>query len=320
MGQAKQLYVVLRFILRKFVNRRGRLWCYRRGAGDLREVSPRDAFVQKHFYSAINEDGTRSVEAEEYIASIEAEAAAPIKRIIRCARAGRPLDITEEEKWIYLKFLRLQLTRSLLMAEILCSDFSEPILRRALNPYNPRDQGPLRVLEYPEVMRRVRQNAWAENLMDGPIFSVKSKNLMMSRDLGVWVIRRPNWSFVIGDYAIVKMPNSDGSGNLEDPGVLELYPVAPDVIIYWGRLPREPDTTVLKHAGRIRRVNEVIAGWSYMIAGKSKQLVESLSHSEYMQGQDRFWPDNRDEILRGIEWAPGGGGFMYQGELIEWAE
>lgn len=67
-----------RFLLRRFAT--GELIEMRHRTEATRPVGTRDAAAQKHFYSYINEDGTRSVDVEDHLSEHVENVAAPIVR------------------------------------------------------------------------------------------------------------------------------------------------------------------------------------------------------------------------------------------------
>ena len=290
MGQSKRHHIVPQFILRNFTNKDGILRCFRRGASECYGTSPTNALAINHLYSGWNEDGTRDTNLESEIAKVDGSAARVVKYIIGRARAGKELTIAPEEKNAWLEFLRLQNARAVQAANSLPTD---QILDRLFEIYDKNirqlTEYERRLVKDENFRKRIKQNSWVGSLGNKLSFESESMEILKSRDIGIWVIKRRDWSFIIGDFPVVRRGNAAGSGALKDPRVQELYPIAPDVLIYWGRMPGDQETVIMRQRDTIRRVNEAILRQSHSIAGKSERLVQDLSRSKYAKGPPKIW-------------------------------
>jgi len=83
-------------------------------------------------------------------------------------------------------------------------------------------------------------------------------------------IKKPHKNFITGDIPLVKVSDT------------EIYfPIAPDIMIYWGRELDEPERKVIQSGNGNIRINESILRDSTVIAGKSKSVIEDLKNSRF---------------------------------------
>jgi hypothetical protein len=123
-----------RFYLRGFVDpSNGRsLWQYDKQALDIRETTPTDAAVQKHFYSFKRADGTRdTTSVEDALMNIEDQTAPIYRQLLD----GEPLDNTKRSVLSYffaLVFTRVPVYRAGLerFAAAIVKDISHMMSRR----------------------------------------------------------------------------------------------------------------------------------------------------------------------------------------------
>ncbi|MCY4225576.1 MAG: hypothetical protein OXF06_12165 [Bacteroidetes bacterium] len=155
-----------------------------------------------------------------------------------------------------------------------------------------------RQLSNPEVRKKIKQNAWANHLSDDHFESLKSLEILMNKNIGVLLINNRYKSFIIGDDPVVRGANQQGSWILDDHGVMEFLPVSHDVIIYWGRDSSCHECTVLTDHDIIRNINERILGQSSIVAGRSKDLLSSLSRSRAAQALPISYDNLVKVILR----------------------
>ena len=292
MGQPKRHHTVPQFILSNFTNNSDALlWCYNRDRRKCFKTSPKNVFVERHLYSAVREDGTRNAHAERHLAErIEPSAAPVIAKIIDRARSRSSLDITPEEKRALLVFWRMQNARTKHSFDFFQDKVSlDEVLRMSEDQGYRFSEEEREQLTSKAVRDRIKQNAWVGQLTDGHNHHSESMRILMSRGVGVRVIEKSRKSFVIGDYPVIRTGTKPGPGDLGSPGVLELFPVAYDVIIYWGRMKGDPERVVISETDKIRTLNEASLRQSRTIAGRSYKLVRSLSRSSAALGEPKVW-------------------------------
>lgn len=263
------------------------LYCFRKDTGECFEAPSTKMFVEKNLYTRRLADGSRDTSLETMIATkIEANAAPVISKIIERARERRNLDLAKEEVSAWLLFLRYQHDRmSTTLKNIQDKNLPDSIIRDFERKYRPLTPDERKEWSNKQTKDRAAHEAWLDNLLCDDYGDLPSMRVFKSKGIGAIVTGKPNKSFVIGGNPVIRLPNAAGSTSLLDPGVLELYPVAHDVIIHWGRMLGDPELVILTDYTVIRALNERSLEQSISIAGRSRDLIESLSRSMHGRKQ-----------------------------------
>ena len=289
-SQPKRHHVVPRFILENFVDNRGNLHVFTKNPRRHFQAKPNNAFAEKYMYSIQYEDGTKDSRVEDKLAAEEGNAAPVISKIIDVARQRRSLNIGLEEKRALLKFWRVQHRRSRHIRDVFSGleylDWAMPLLEARGVPFTEGDRERLRQQATDD---RECQNAFAGNVAENLPEHSGSMKILLSRGIGTVVIENVRKSFVIGDLPIVRYRDRDGDLTLGDPGAYELFPVAHDVAIRWGLLTSDAKRIVLDDISLIRQINEISLEQSTMIAGRSPELIQSLSDSSAARVASRIY-------------------------------
>ncbi len=289
-SQPKRHHIVPRFILENFVDNLGNLHVFTKNPRRRFQAKPNNAFAEKYMYSIQHEDGTKDQRVENKLAEEEGDAAPVISKIIDVARQRRSLDIGLEEKRALLKFWRVQHRRSRHIRGAFSGseylDLALPLLEAMGVQFSESDRESLRQQATDD---RECQNAFAGNVAEDLPEHSGSMKILLSRGIGTVVIENARKSFVIGDQPIVRYRNRDGDLRLGDPGAYELFPVAHDVAIRWGLLAFEAKRIVLDDISLIRQINEISLEQSTMIAGRSPELIQSLSDTSAARVAPRIY-------------------------------
>ena len=130
----------------------------------------------------------------------------------------------------------------------------------------------LSILDDEETMERLWRNSSVQN---ATVTSVKVAGVLSEKRIGVAVIRnpKPRRSFVIGSNPVVKMSNP-GRSHLADPTVEVWLPLARDVAVT--PCPGERDKVISANDRHIRAINKGIFQQSTVVAGCSRELIESV--------------------------------------------
>lgn len=281
MSQSKRHHIVPQMILRNFLNSNGKLYCFNKDTGKRFETSPANVFVESNLYTRKLADGYKDTSVETKIATeIEAHAAPVILKIIERAREQRSLELAKEEVSAWLRFLRFQHDRmSTTLKKIQEKNYSDSIIREFELKYRPLTPDEREEWSNKETKDRASREAWLDNLLYDNYDDLPTMRMFKSKGIGATVTGKSNKSFVIGSNPVIVKPNKAGSTSLMDPGVGQLYPVAHDVIIHWGRMPGNPELVILTDYNIIRALNEQSLEQSTLIAGRSRDLIKSLSRS-----------------------------------------
>lgn len=294
-------------ILNNFKNDRGKLWCFNKDTGRCYEVPPSKVLVERDFYSAVLGDGSKDAFTEMKLAEgIEAETAPLVCRLIHCAREGRELDISYEEKKILALFVHIQDARTRMSYNISRND---KILVAAIRQWAARGNcltGEQRKILNDEVARgRIKKNLWLRYLTDEDLSDEETIGKLMDKEIGVMFIQKPNKSFIIGDHPVIRGVNKHGNIRLEDDDVFEMLPVAHDVLLFWGRqYYRDRERIIVHDSHKIRSINEAILRRSTTIAGRSQDLLRSLSRSQAAREKPVIQNYTVDDFLSELEETP----------------
>lgn len=267
-------------LLRRFENESGHLYFFNKNVQEkgVMESTSKNLFVQKHLYSLVEKDGIKDITLEKYYAHIEDQANQIIEKIVTAARAGKSpnLSATEKDQWdnfVYHQWGRVPDAHDSLGTLV---DF-EDTLKRSIKEfeaiYRPLTDKERASLEEPKTLARLRHNARVKAMASTSIKVIEALGL---RGLGVAVITRPNKSFVIGSFPVVKLTNP-GMTHLAHPSVELWLPIASDIAVSpAGEQGTEPVVS-LTDASHIRALNEAVFRQSTVIAGRSRDLIASLT-------------------------------------------
>ena len=298
MGNNKSVshHTVADFLLKKFRDGKGYIWIGDKSRKEAYKTQSTKAFAIDHLYSTYDlsqlagSDGNfhekieelqsnRSDKYEKALEKTDTGAARPISDIIEMARRNRCAQLNPERKNRVIEFLLAQERRtpesqeqifSTVDADEVVDDVMEATLREGGFDIS-RDwlnRSPT-VLELKQVLRENRTANFAA--ADHPILQQRTDEFLQKNwGIVVLAIRLPRRSFVIGSRGLTTIE----SGSLRGTWL----PVAPDVAI--GLTAFHPDGILLcpnRDKERIiKAFNESTAAQSRIIAGRSKELVESL--------------------------------------------
>lgn len=259
MSNPKRHHFIPRFLLRNYINERGKVWAFIKGGPDVFEATPNNIALEKH-YNSTHENGRRDSALEKRLAEVVENRYAPLmKDLIKRIRDGRDIDLPSLKCGL-LRLAYIQLTRS--------KSIKNGFLDQRTDMGNADSQN--------AYVRMIKSNL---DCLDDPIsfplpFTWES---YASLNLGVMRTRAPKKYFVVGDIPLVK-----------DSEKL-YFSVAPDIMIYWGRENDEPVRKVFPSGqGNIRRFNEAILHDSTLIASNSKAVIEDLKNSWVAKAKPRL--------------------------------
>lgn len=304
MSQPRRHHIVPQMILRNFTNECGNLWCFSKNTRTCYEVSPSNIFVERDLYSAVLEDDSKDALAEMKMAEgVEAETAPLVYRLIHCAREGGGLDISCEEKKTLATFFHIQNARTRISYNILRNDkLFDSVIRQWEASGNSLTVEQRRMLDDEDSRGRFKKKMWLRYLIEGYRSDEETIPKLICKEIGVMFIQKPNKSFIIGDHPVIRRINERESSRLEDLGVLEILPVSHDVLLFWGREYYGDQERIIVHENEvIRSINEAILRQCTTIAGRSRDLVRSLSRSRAAQERPPGWNYTTDKFLSELE-------------------
>lgn len=264
-------------LLKRFVNNDGFLYAFdkRNSEKGIWKTKPENIFVERHLYTQIEADGSRDSSVEtKFLASIEMKAAPVLDKLVCGARKGNFPSMTPEERenWIrffYCQFTRVPETTRKHLNEIRRGFLGEIDLLAQLRLVSD-DQ--LAILNDEEAMDRAWRNAGIKSVT---ATSEEALEALSEKRICAAVIRnmKPKRSLVIGSVPVLKLSHP-GRGHLSDPTVEVWLALARDVAVT--PCSGEMDKVISLSNRHVESINKSIFKQSQVIAGCSRQLMESL--------------------------------------------
>ncbi len=266
--------------LRRFVDESGRLYWFSKRFSDkvVRPSTPAQVFLENDLYNVLDSDGARDSSVESALATLESQANLTMGKIVTAARAGKPPNLTREEKSFWDVYFCCQWRRvpdvmRTVVSEAQIREFVSEITRRYQSRGYELTSEDRRILADPRALSRIEHGARAKSVL---IITEDLLRVMENKGLCVAIVTSSKRSFVIGSNPIVKL-NPPGRTYLADPDVQAWLPLAHDVAIT-PALSRGEEKLMEFSEGRIvRELNEAMFKQSTAIAGRSRRLVESLA-------------------------------------------
>jgi hypothetical protein len=275
MSVPKSHHYVPKLILRRFADERGHLYFFRkdRPGAEVKSASLDRLFAAEHLYSKKRKDGSKDPALEHGLNRLETEVAPVFSQIIEAARNGRPPGLSAEQKEVVALFHYVQWKRSFdhrltFLSNEVFSTIYDQAAERAREMFPGREEEIERIraiLLAKEHIHNVRVDMLR-------LINPDTLDLLMSRALVVAVPQNRLKSWIIGSSPVIKL----GSADLTHPDSEIWLPIAPDVAIGFWRVA-EPERVLWMPDIAVRHMNGSVASQSIMFAGRSKELVQSLS-------------------------------------------
>ena len=278
MSKPKRHHYVAQMHSKRFAGPDGILYVFDKRFPDkgVQKRTPRNLFVEGDFYTQFDDKGAKDVSVEtEFLARLEGKASPVIEKIVTSARRGHPPNLSPVEKDIWVMFSYVQIKRAPETRENYKKEVFQDVRREIdfIGQFRPFTDHELSILDDEETMERLWRNSSIHIVrmrFEKGVFEILSE-----KRIGVAVVRKPKpkRSLVIGSNPVVKMSHPDRS-HLADPTVELWLPLARDVAVS----PRsgESDKVVSVKDRHIESINRSIFQQSTVIAGCSRELIESL--------------------------------------------
>ena len=273
--EPKRHHYVPQMLSRRFKNKNGKLFCFHRDSPDkVFETTPENAFVAKHLYTQYDEQGNKDVSGEKELAKLEGQANEIIEKITQAARLGKEPRLTDSEKETWDIFFCCQSRRTPEKRDdIQNSSLVSEVLNEFEREIRPLTNNEREKFNQPREQHRLLKNAWAQIV---PKPGGELLEVLRNQGIGIGIIRNTRKSFILGSNPIVKI-TPDGHTHLSDPKVEALLPISHDVIVTPGLSRGEEQLVEVKEMTHIREINKAIFNQSDMVAGRSRELMESLA-------------------------------------------
>jgi hypothetical protein len=279
----KHQHYVPQMLLRRFADEDGKLYFFskRFAQKGVLTSTPGAIFHERHLYSTEDKEGVRDVTLELDYVDLEGRADQVIEKIVVAARNSEEPHLTIQERQIWDDFFLVQWKRVPDFHErFIKGEGSERLFkaakaklraRRQLTPEENRD------LEDPAWIERIKQNAKVDALAKA---SPPMRAVLSQKGLGIAIIRKPTKSFVVGSFPVLKLTNP-GRENISDPTAEIWLPVAYDVAVSPAPVRLRPleERLIELDDRNVRHINFGVFKQSTAVAGRSRELIVSLSHS-----------------------------------------
>ena len=261
----------------RFTDKDGKLYCCpQKEPEKIFRTTPKNVFLESDLYIQRDEHGKRDASVEKGLSQLEGKANGVIEKIVSSARVGMHPGLTPDEKKIWDEFFCKQWKRLPLWCAETISDDS--LYKKCLDGFE-NERRPLtdyerRRFNDPKRKERILKNNWVKSveLPGGELMRV-----LGDKGLCVAVIRNSKKSVVIGSNPIIR----NGHTRLDDPAAEALFPIAHDVVVSACLSRGEEKLVDVNDSAHIRQINEAICKQSDMIAGRSRELIKSLSQGYY---------------------------------------
>lgn len=284
-------HYIPRMILRNFLNDQQGLYFWRRSfpVGGVKSTTPENLFVEDDLYTVIGDEGERNVSVEHGFARMERAGAHLIRQILEIIRAGKRPRL-EEETWEFLQHYRYFADKrsAAWHSRFLSDDEFNAVLKEVASQKRWTDEDRAWMRD-PKDVERIKNNSRIAAQITAPPEELLAE--MRRRGLAIYVAP-PNGAFILGDHptALAKV----GTAAAGAPGGrISFMPIASDMAIGYYARARVVHVERLTRP-QLRMMNEAMARQSVMIAGRSRELVSSLSKigyetPEYFTTSDYLW-------------------------------
>jgi hypothetical protein len=281
-------HFVAEMLQKRFADDFGRLHFFhkRRPENGVRTSSFNNLFLERDLYNFIANDGSLDPALEKAFADLEGRLDHVIEKAVAAARQNKVPGFTTLERRLWDRFFILQYKRvpdvhnfaaPLHEGEARLDELFAQLLERW-----PDKRDEVDALNTPEERKRLLHNAKVDALMEP---SIALEQVLAQRGIAAIRITRPNKSFIIGSNPVVRF-TLPGHTNILDPRVEVWLPVSWDIAIGVGLQAGTESFVPITEPSWVRHINEGIAGQSTVYAGRSKDLLCSLSGQPY-RGRDR---------------------------------
>lgn len=265
------------FLLRKFTNQEGRLFVYdkRRPEAGVFETSPNNVFKERDLNALEKADGSLDHSLEHKYSQLEAAVAPVVEKLIEFAEFDKHNPLTPREKAVFDEFFYRQFARA-------PDAFDRPGITANFDADWKKA-----VAEVEEEVGQIPPSIKSELLSLNELPRLKKNAVVMARqgspgkvvDLlaqsGLIVVATgtPKKSFITGDYPYVRTGPTGRSG---PPKYKIWLPISHSAAVSPYSLAGFLNRAVLSR-DEIRRLNEAIFKNSNLVAGRSRQLIQSLA-------------------------------------------
>lgn len=282
MSTQKRHHVVPRMLLKHFADERGYLFARDRrtpARGVFAEHFDK-FFIETHLYSYRADDGSRDPAPERELGKVEAAAGPVIEAVITSARGGTFPPLADAQRAALDDFAYRQWKRAPEVLNRLSLEDFHATIDRSLAEIE-RQIGPLPIEQRAHfVSEQYRARAFHNAKLDAMLSEgPEVLKALAGSGLYIAVISHRRRSFIVGSFPVTKL-SRPGDGRLGGPATELWLPIAHDIAVVWHGPPAYRLVDFSDMAA-IRNTNEAIARQSTIIAGRSRELVASVTEAAW---------------------------------------
>ena len=279
MTKPRRQHTIPQFILRHFVEDKGRIYYFRKSNVDrgIIPTTPKNTFVEGDAYSIRTLEEAIDVSVENKFSKIESLAALSVSKILEAIRNDRMPSLTQNDRialnwFIYHQATRVPDVTDRIVAETpfeqMVQDAKEQILAQG---------GTVPLEQERELIESKDQLLHNARVMAVGTTSEKVMPYLEKRGLTILHIVRDDMCFVIGSNPMLRSTRN-GKSHLADLDVELHLPVASDTaLVLHGSSPEKFIVRVVKDRDWVRDFNERVFAQSSATASGSRQLLVSLA-------------------------------------------
>ncbi|MBX3576385.1 MAG: DUF4238 domain-containing protein [Rhizobiaceae bacterium] len=271
-------HYIPRMILRNFTDDNGGLHFWRRAfaIGAVKVTTPDNLFVEDDLYTVVGEQGERDVSLEYGFSRLESAGAVFLSQLLGIVRAGKRPTMGDDV-WEFLHHFRYYSDKRspAWHSRFLSNDEFAAVLEEAEIRHRWTDADRDCIAD-PEHADRIKRNSRIVAQASGP----PEELLLEMRRRGLAVYMAPqNAAFVLGDHPTAMATVGPAAEDAPD-GQISFTPIASDVALGYHSQAKLVHVERLTRQ-QLRTMNEAMTRQSMMIAGRSRDLIASLSRIGY---------------------------------------
>ena len=288
MSKPKRHHYIPQMLSRRFADSGGILHVFdnRFPQKGIQKRTPKNLFVERDFYTQVDAKGTKDVSVEtEFLARLESEASLVIENTVSDGRRGNFPNLSPDEREVLQTFFVTQFSR---VPDTLDSATDEVRQMMPSSTYfawqlRPLNGSGLSAQNSSETIERHLMNARIKHLQMPR--SPEMSELLAKMGIVVAVIEelKPERSFIIGSSPVVQLSHPERS-HLSNSIVEVWLPLARDVALFPS--PWERDKVIFANDKHIRAINTNVFQQSTVIAGWSREIIESVLGEGESNGPD----------------------------------
>lgn len=271
-------HYIPQMILRNFLDANGGIWFWRRNPnfGEARVTTTENLFAQDNLYTLVGDDGERDVSLEQAFAKLESVGVRLIVKLLGLVRSGVTPRLNDEAWEFFHYFYYLSGKRSPAWHQRFVSEDEVVAVTKMLAKERNLEEASIALPSDPKERDRVLKNARIAAQSMGPPGDILT--IMRDRGMAIYVAP-PGSSFILGDHPTASA-KIEHEALQQGAGRVAFMPISFDVAVGYIRQRRMVRVMHLTRP-QLQVMNEAMARQSEMIAGRSQELVSSLSTVGY---------------------------------------